>query len=163
MPLTDIQEIVLTDTPYGGITKVNENFDKVVAYIDNLENVVLPSINVDSYLNPPDVFEEEIVVDPIAVSGVETFSIEIPYNRLYGVYVGVAGLLTDQSVKVEFLGNDSPEEIQYVADFTEELTEDTAQAWRYRDSLAENLLRVRLTNLGLSELNITLTIRAEPF
>lgn len=145
-----LNEILEADKLDEGRLKLNSNFTAVKDAVDVLETL------------PDDI---EIISAPqtIAVGDTVNYVESISHNRLYGVYVAISGLLEGETATVEFFGDDARTNLQYVAEFTDVLFEDTAQAWRYRDRESNNELKIRITNTGLAEITVTLTIRAEPF
>jgi hypothetical protein len=110
----------------------------------------------------PDIVE--ILLEDIVVAEATTYttSVAIPFNRMYGVYVGTTGLLAGNSVRVAFSDN-SPEGIKYSAEFTEALPEDVSQAWYFRDSLGDNNMNIEIENIGTGSATIDLGIKMEPF
>lgn len=144
-----LYEILSGDKLGEGRDKINANFETIRLHINGMGSSV------------PPIFEESIVISSLEEGQVFTDELQIPHNRLYGLFVGTEGLAPGQSATVEFLGD--AEEVQYIAVFTDELPEDDAQAWRYRDMLEENVMRIRVENTGFATINMTLTIRAEPF
>lgn len=91
-----------------------------------------------------------------------TTSVAIPFNRMYGVFVKTTGLTAGQSARVAFSDNSGGVE-KYSAEFTDVLSEDTAQAWYFRDTLGENNMNISVENIGSGSITIDLDIRMEPF
>ena len=148
--MQELDNVLETDELNSGRIKINDNFAAVKNAVDVLETT------------PDDI---EIVSSPqtIPFEGSVDWVESVPTKRLYGVYVGISGLTETDTVTIEFFGDDGYTDLQYVADFTFELDEDTAQAWRYRTRTATNEIKIRATNTGPQSVTITLTIRAEPF
>jgi len=148
--MQELDNVLETDELNSGRIKINDNFTAIKSAVDTLEET------------PDDI---EIITSPQSVpfEGTVEWTEAIPTKRLYGIYVGIAGLTETDAVTIEFFGDDGYTDLQYVADFTFELDEDTAQAWRYRTRTATNEIKIRATNTGPQSVTITLTIRAEPF
>lgn len=115
---------------------------------------------------PPGLFDYTTGTLVVAEGSHVIENIDIPFDRLYGVFVEVVGLTEGQEVQVEFLGGTPGgvnEDVQYEAEFTSDLSADTSQAWRYRDNLSSKTLHARITNTAGGTANITLNVIAEPF
>ena len=192
MPLEPIPPIEVVNSPNDGRIQINTNFESVRTFVNGLEaQIGVNSPALDGLSDRLDIVEGDITNLQTEVGNLETAiqnltpelpdefthnivgvnvgagltvstTVAIPYNRLYGVYVGLMGLAEGSTVTVRFLGNDSGD-IQYISEFTDVLSEDVAQAWRYRDRLSENLLRIEFENTGATAVTFDFEIVAEPF
>lgn len=126
-------------------------------------NLRLDGENLIAEKELPDKIEITLEDVTISESGEYDTSVIIPYNRCYGVFVGTSGLLEPQSVMVEFSDNSPNGNLKYSAEFTDELPEDTSQAWYYRDSMQENNMNIHIENTGTGSVTVTLNIVMEPF
>lgn len=107
--------------------------------------------------------DEFVVTIPVALAGNNASVVEyvdIPNTRLYGISVKTSGPV--KNLQVELLGQ-AASDVQYLSVFTDVLTEDTAQAWRFRDRTGTGKMRVRITNKDTVSFTGSVQITAEPF
>lgn len=109
--------------------------------------------------NVPDEFIISIPVNLTANSS-QVYTVDIPSTRLYGVALRTSGAV--KNLQVELLGQVASD-VQYLSVFTDTLTEDLAQAWRFRDRTGTGKMRVRVTNKDTVGFDGTIQITAEPF
>lgn len=101
--------------------------------------------------------------ETIAAGEVFNWTESISYNRLYGVRLEINGLTSSQTADVRMFGDAALTDEQYLASFTDSDNVDDAQAWRYRDRDKNNEFRLQVENTSGDSIDVSLTIRAEPF
>lgn len=125
-------------------------------------NLRLDGENLIAEKELPDTMDVSLTGIVVAETETYTTSVAIPFNRMYGVFVKTTGLTAGQSARVSFSDNAGGVE-KYSAEFTDALSEDTAQAWYFRDTLGENNMNISVENIGSGSITIDLDIRMEPF
>lgn len=149
-PLSHRHSITALDVPEGSSGKF--------LFVDANGNVSLISGPGEGGFTP-DEFIATIDIN-LESSASNTYIVDIPNTRLFGVSVKTAGPV--KNLQVELLGM-AESDIQYLAVFTDTLTEDVAQGWRFRDRTGTGKMRVRVTNKAKEAFSGAVKITAEPF
>jgi hypothetical protein len=99
----------------------------------------------------------------LAALQIQTFTMDIPSNRFFGVSIEVTGLGSGETCKIQLSENGAHTMPYYVGNFTNALPIDNSQGWIYRDGTSTRKLNVKVENTTTSAIVIQVRFKGEPF